>query len=155
MAATPPTPATAENEPLAKEKDHRKQMIITKDLKKHIGDILAIDIELDKGARQYLKCLCKPRTLGRPEDIAKLTDYLNKSKHKDAINRKTTPATVLTWVNQLREAGIKKNERVIDDLNAGRSSAPETDHPYLKIWADLMQRFQELTEESVKTTRYN
>ena len=58
MAATSPTPATAETEPRAKEKDNRKQMIITKDLQQHIGDILANDIELDKEARQYFKCLC-------------------------------------------------------------------------------------------------
>ena len=155
MAAISSTPTTAETEPRAKEKDNRKQMIITKDLQQHIGDILANDIELDKEARQYFKCLCKPHTLERPEDITKLTDFLNKSQHNDAINRKTTPATVLTWVNQLREAGIKENERIINDQDAGRSSAPENDHPYLKIWADLMQRFQELTEEVVKTTRYN
>ena len=77
-----------------------------------------------------------PRTLGRPEDIAKLTDFLNKSEHKDAINRKTTPATVLTWVNQLREAGIIENEQIINDQDAGRSSAPENDHPYLKSGFD-------------------
>ena len=43
------------------------------------------------------------------DSLRKLTDFLNKSEHKDAINRKTTPATVLTWVNQLREVEIKEN----------------------------------------------
>ena len=45
-------------------------MITTKNLQQHIGDILAIGIELDKEARQYFKCLFKPHTVGRPGDIA-------------------------------------------------------------------------------------
>ena len=68
MAATSPTPAAAETELRAKIKDNRKQMITTKDLQHHIGDNLANDIELDKEARQYFKCLCKPLTLGQPEE---------------------------------------------------------------------------------------
>ena len=32
----------------------------------------------------YFKCLCKPRTVEQPEGIAKLSDFVNKSKHKDA-----------------------------------------------------------------------
>ena len=85
MAAILATPTTIEIEPCAKEKDERKQMIITKDLQQHIADILANDIELDKEAMQYFKFLSKPRTLGLPEDITKLTDFLNKSEYEDVI----------------------------------------------------------------------
>ena len=60
MAATQ---RTAETGPLPKEKDHHKQMIITKDLLQHIEEFFAIDIELDKEARRYFKCLCKQRHL--------------------------------------------------------------------------------------------
>ena len=33
---------------------------------------------------------------------------------------------------------------------AGRSFAPENDHPNLKIWSNSMQRFRELTEEALR-----
>ena len=143
-AITPTTPATAETEPCAKEKDSLKQMIIAKDLQRYIGDILAIDIELDMEARQYFRCLCMTHTIGLPEDSLICSIYSN-----------TTPATVLVWIIQLGEAVIKENEGIIYDQLAGRSSAPEADHPYLNIRADLMLRFQELTKEAVKTIRYN
>ena len=56
-------------------------MIITEDLQQHTGDILAINIELDKEARQYFKCLCKPHIFEQPDGIAQLSDFLKKSEH--------------------------------------------------------------------------
>ena len=45
---------------------------------------MAYYIELDKEERLYFKCLYKPSTVEQPEGIAKLSDFLNKSEHKDA-----------------------------------------------------------------------
>ena len=83
MAATPSTLATAETTPYVKKKDNSKQLIITEDLHKQIGDILAIYIEVDKQAKHSFKSLCKPSTVEQPEDIAKLSNFLNKPKPKD------------------------------------------------------------------------
>ena len=77
-------PATAETVLLLKKRQYQASDHYTEDFQQHIGDILAIYIELDKEARQYYKCLCKPSTAEHLEGIAKLSDFLNKSEHKDA-----------------------------------------------------------------------
>ena len=77
-------PCNSGNCTFAKERQYQAGDHYTEDFQQHIGDILAIYIELDKEARQYYKCLCKPSTAEHLEGIAKLSDFLNKSEHKDA-----------------------------------------------------------------------
>ena len=76
MAAQESQPETVAPSYMVNGKDFRKQMVITDDLRGFIGDVLAVDIELDKDDQQYSKVLCPPRTRGRPEDMQKLADFL-------------------------------------------------------------------------------
>jgi hypothetical protein len=94
-------------------------MMIIDDLRAHIGDILACDIELDEDEQQFIKVVFPPRTQGRPLFMKKLAEFHNNSHHKDAVNQKTNGDTVLQWINPLREIGIMNNQ------NAGRSSVPD------------------------------
>lgn len=152
MAEQPEASPTAGVQPQGS-KDSRKQMVITDDLREHIGNILAVDLELDEP--QFPKVLAPPRSRGRPEDMEKLANFLMQSVHKDAVGRKTTEPTVSQWINALREIGIKENQRILADQEPGRSSVPENQHPYVRIWADLMQAYATKNEEAVKVTRYN
>ena len=60
MAAQESQPETAAPSYMVNGKDVRKQMVITDDLRGFIGDVLAVDIELDKDDQQYSKVLCPP-----------------------------------------------------------------------------------------------
>ena len=144
-----PQPSTAPSGP----KEKPKQMIITDDLRAHIGDVLACDLELEQP--QFPKVLAPPRSRGRPEDMQKLLDFLHRSVHDACINRKTTIATLTEWITALREKGIEENDRIVNDQDAGRSSNPEQQPKYSKIWADLMLRYKDQKDEAVKITRYN
>ena len=130
-----------------------KQMLLTDRLRQHIGDCLHSDLLNDEP--EYSKVLLPPRSRGRPEDMGKLLTFLNDSQHPDCINRKTTLETLTTWINDLREIGIKENERLIKDSQPGRNSEAEVQPEYIKIWADLMQLHEEGKKEAVKITRYN
>jgi hypothetical protein len=95
-------------------------MMIIDNLRAHIGDILACDIELDMDEKQFNLVVFPPRTRGRPIFIKKLAEFLNNSQHKDAVKRKTNGDTVLkNSINPLREIGI------MNDQNAGSSSVPD------------------------------
>jgi hypothetical protein len=72
MAEQPEASATAGVQPQGA-KDSHKQMVITDDLREHIGNILAVDLELDEP--QFLKVLAPPRSRGRPEDMEKLANF--------------------------------------------------------------------------------
>ena len=92
---------------------------------------------------------------GKPEDMQKLLDFLHRSVHDACINRKTTIATLTEWITALREKGIEENDRIVNDQDAGRSSNPEQQPKYIKIWSDLMLRYKDQKDEAVKITRYN
>ena len=63
MAEATSQPETAISAPVVARKDTRKQIILTDDLRQHIGDILAVDLESDEP--QFPKVLALPRTRGR------------------------------------------------------------------------------------------
>ncbi len=144
-----PQPSPAPSGP----KEKPKQMILTDDLRAHIGDVLACDLELEQP--QFPKVLAPPRSRGKPEDMQKLLDFLHRSVHDACVNRKTTIATLTDWITTLREKGIEENDRIVNDQDAGRSSNPEQQPKYIKIWADLMLRYKDQKDEAVKITRYN
>ena len=108
-----------------------------------------------RGMSLYSKVLFPPRLRGRPKDMGKLLTFLNESQHPDCIGRKTTCETLTLWINELREVGIKENERLIGDSESGRSSVTEVQPEYIKVWADLMQLHDDGKKEAVKITRYN
>lgn len=147
-------PAATDSAPQPAQK--LKQMLLTDRLKKHLGDTLHADLSGDEPEyRLYIKVLLPPRSRGRPEDMSKLLTFLNESQHPDCIGRKTTCETLTLWINELREVGIKENERLIGDSESGRSSVTEVQPEYIKVWADLMQLHDDGKKEAVKITRYN
>ncbi len=75
------------------------QMVLTDDLRAHIGDVLACDLELEQP--QFPKVLASPRSRGKPEDMQKLLDFLHRSVHDACINRKTTIAALTVWITAL------------------------------------------------------
>ena len=128
-------------------------MLLTDRLRQHIGDCLHSD--LLNYEPNYSKVLLPPRSRGRPDDMGKLLTFLSDSQHPDCFNRKTTLETLTNWINELREIGIKENERLIQDSQLGRLSEAELQPKYIKTWADVMQLHEEGKKEAVKITRYN
>ena len=69
-----PQPSPAPSGPKEKPKQMCK-MILTDDLRAHIGDVLACDLELEQP--QFPNVLAPPRSRGKPEDMQKLLDFLH------------------------------------------------------------------------------
>ena len=58
MAEQVSQPDSAISQPAGNNRDTRKQIVCTDDLRQHIADILAVDLELDKEEQQFFQGAC-------------------------------------------------------------------------------------------------